>query len=149
MNARELRVGRMYAYPTSPGPWLRVAVPARVMSRAPRDRVLVLLPDGIPATASSDELPRASLVWVAAGSLVSSWESWPVHAATARADMAAVVASAVAAIGGHDAPSLTRAADPSARDRWWSRPISLLLRPPAVPATAHQGADDERPMTMV
>ena len=62
------------------------------MSRAPRDRVLVLLPDGIPATASSDELPRASLMWVAAGSLVSGWGTWPVHAATARADMAAVAA---------------------------------------------------------
>jgi hypothetical protein len=119
------------------------------MSRAARDRVLVLLPDGIPATTSSDELPRASLVWVEAGSLVSSWETWPVHAATARADMAAVVASAVAAIGGHDAPSLTGPAGPSTRDRWWSRPISLLLRPPAVPAAAQQGAGDERPVTMV
>ena len=28
MNARELRVGRTYAYPTTPGPWHRVAVPA-------------------------------------------------------------------------------------------------------------------------
>jgi len=149
MNARELRVGRMYAYPTSPGPWYRVAVPARVMSRAPRDRVLVLLPDGIPATSASDELPRASLVWVAAGSLVSSWEEWPVHAATARADLAAVVASAVAAIGGDDAPSLRGPMEASSKDRWWSRPISLLLRPPAVPVQLGERADGERPVTLV
>jgi len=88
-------------------------------------------------------------VWVAAGSLVSSWETWPVHAATARAEMAAAVASAVAAIGGHDAPSLTGPADHSTRDRWWSRTISLLLRPPAVPMRAHEGADDERPVSRV
>jgi hypothetical protein len=123
----------MYAYPTSPGPWHRVAVPARVMSRAPRDRVLVLLPDGVPATPTREELPRASLVWVAAGALASPWEEWPEHAASARADMTAVVASAVAAIGGTRALTLVGPDDPAPQDRWWSRPISLLLRPPAVP----------------
>jgi hypothetical protein len=120
------------------------------MSRAPRDRVLVLLPDGIPATSTSDELPRASLVWVTAGSLVSSWEEWPVRAATARADMAAVVASAVAAIGGGDAPSLSSPGDTTPHDRWWSRPISLLLRPPAVPVSLPTtSAEGERPVTLV
>jgi hypothetical protein len=119
------------------------------MSRAPRDRVLVLLPDGIPATSASDELPRASLVWVAAGSLVSSWEEWPVRAATARADLAAVVASAVAAIGGDDAPSLPGPASTAGKDRWWARPISMLLRPPAVPVQLRDGADRERPVTLV
>ena len=64
MNARELRVGRTYAYPISPGPWYRVAVPARVMSHGPRHHVLVLLPHGIPANAVREEVPRAALVWI-------------------------------------------------------------------------------------
>ena len=67
MRARDVRIGRMYAFPTNPGPWFRYAVPARVMSRAPGNRVLVLLPDGVPATPTRGELPRASLVWVDAG----------------------------------------------------------------------------------
>ena len=91
MRARDVRIGRMYAFPTNPGPWFRYAVPARVMSRAPGNRVLVLLPDGVPATPLRGELPRASLVWVDADSLVSSWEEWPAHAASTRADMTAVV----------------------------------------------------------
>ena len=133
MHANELKVGRIYAYPTSPGPWYRVAVPARVMSHAPHNRALVLLPDGVPASPTSDQLPRASLVWVDAGSLVSTWEEWPAHAATARADMTAVVSSAVAAIAGHDAPTLSGPADSRKPNRWWSRPVHELLRPPALP----------------
>ncbi len=131
MRARDVRIGRMYAFPTNPGPWFRYAVPARVMSRAPGNRVLVLLPDGVPATPTRDELPRASLVWVDAGSLVSTWEEWPAHAASTRADMTAVVARSVAALAGNGAPTL---AGPSVgQTRWWSRPIGELLRPPAVP----------------
>ena len=137
MNGRELRVGRTYAYPTSPGPWHRVAVPARVMSHGPRDRVLVLLPHGIPAGPTSDEIPRAALVWVPASSLVCSWDEWPAHAASARADMTAVVASAVAAIGGGDARVLVAAEDEQ-RLRWWSRPVQQLLRPPALPVVGSQ-----------
>ena len=61
MRASELRVGRMYAFPTNPGPWYRYAVPARVMAHAPRNRVLVLFPDGVPASPTRGELPRAAL----------------------------------------------------------------------------------------
>lgn len=140
MYARELRVGRTYAYPTSPGPWFRVAVPARVMSRAPRDRVLVLLPDGVPATPTRGQIPRASLVWVDATSLVSTWEQWPARAASSRADLTAVVASAVAAIGGSNALSLVDTRSRRKPTRWWSRPVGELLRPPALahewPATS-------------
>ena len=132
MRAHELRVGRTYAYPTTPGPWFRAAVPARVMSRGPRDHVLVLLPDGVPATATRPEYPRASLVWVDADALVSSRDEWPAHAASAGADLSAVVASAVAAIGGRDAPTLTDPSDRRTQRRWWSRPIHELLRPPAL-----------------
>jgi hypothetical protein len=142
MNARELRVGRTYAYPTSPGPWYRVAVPARVMSHGPRHHVLVLLPHGIPAGPTVDEVPRAALVWIDAASLVSTWDEWPAHAASARADMTAVVASAVAAIGGRDAPTLEGGPrDSGAPTRWWSRPVQQLLRPPALPvASGHPRA---------
>ena len=134
MNARELRVGRTYAYPISPGPWYRVAVPARVMSHGPRHRVLVLLPHGIPANAVRDEVPRATLVWIEASSLVSAWDDWPARAASARADMTAVVASTVAAIGGRDAPTLESGPhDDGPGSRWWSRPVQQLLRPPARP----------------
>ena len=135
MNARELRVGRTYAYPISPGPWYRVAVPARVMSHGPRHHVLVLLPHGIPANAVREEVPRAALVWIEASSLVSTWDDWPAQAASARADMTAVVASAVAAIGGRDAPTLESGSyDDGSGTRWWSRPVQQLLRPPALPA---------------
>jgi hypothetical protein len=132
MRAYELRVGRTYAYPATPGPWYRVAVPARVMSRGTRERVLVLLPDGVPSIASRPEYPRASLVWIDAEALVSSWDEWPRHAASARADLSAVVASAVAAIGGRDAPTLTDPTDRRPPRHWWSRPIHELLRPPAL-----------------
>jgi hypothetical protein len=133
MRARDVRIGRLYAFPTNPGPWYRYAVPARVMSRAPGDRVLVLLPDGMPATPTRPELPRASLVWIDAESLLSSWEEWPARAASTRADMTAVVARSVAALAGTGAPSLSRSAGRPA-DRWWSRPVGQLLRPPALPA---------------
>jgi hypothetical protein len=102
------------------------------MSHAPRNRVLVLLPDGVPATPTRDQLPRASLVWVDAGSLVSTWEAWPARAASARADMTAVVSSAVAALAGNDAPTLTGPNDGRRPTRWWSRPVQELLRPPAL-----------------
>jgi hypothetical protein len=144
MRARELRVGRIYAYPTSPGPWYLAAVPARVMSHAPRHRVLVLLPDGVPATASRPEVPRASLVWIDAAQLVSDWDDWPRQAAAGRAQMAAVVASAVSAIGGGDAPTLD---GPTTPTRWWSRPIQQLLRPPALTLT--EPTLDGRPVTRV
>jgi hypothetical protein len=137
MNARELRVGRTYAYPISPGPWYRVAVPARVMSRGPRHHVLVLLPHGVPANPTRDEVPCAALVWIDASALVSTWDDWPAHAASARADMTAVVASAVAAIGGRDAPTLEGGPyDDDTPTRWWSRPVQQLLRPPALPVTS-------------
>jgi hypothetical protein len=133
MRARDVRIGRLYAFPTNPGPWYRYAVPARVMSRAPGDRLLVLLPDGVPASPTRPELPRASLVWIDADVLLSSWEEWPARAASTRADMTAVVARSVAALAGTGAPSLSRSASrpPS---RWWSRPVGELLRPPALPA---------------
>ncbi|MBI1378271.1 MAG: hypothetical protein GC157_12425 [Frankiales bacterium] len=134
MNARELRIGRLYAYPTGPGPWFRAAVPARVMSRGPRRRVLVLLPDGVPATPLREEVPRAALVWVDAATLVSTWEEWPRRAAAARADLTAVVARSVAAIGGLDAPVLE---GPGERTPWWSRPVQELLRPPALRPVEH------------
>ena len=104
MRAAEVRAGRMYAFPTNPGPWYRYAVPARVMAHAPRNRVLVLFPDGVPASAVRLELPRAALVWLDADALISTWEEWPELAAETRADLTALVSSAVAAIGGHDAP---------------------------------------------
>jgi hypothetical protein len=48
--------------------------------------------------------------------------------------MTAVVASAVAAIGGRDAPTLERGPhDDGPGNRWWSRPVQQLLRPPALP----------------
>ncbi len=131
MRSSGLRVGRLYALPTNPGPWYRFAVPARVMAHGPGGRVLVMLPDGIPSGPSREELPRSALVWVPADSLIASWEDWPAQAASTRADMTAVVASAVAALGGADAPTMEA---PAARPhtRWWSRPVQELLRPPAV-----------------
>lgn len=137
MRARDIRVGRVYAFPTDPGPWYRSAVPARVMSRAPGDRVLVLLPDGAPASPVRAELPRASLVWIAARALVTTWEQWPEHLASARADMSAVVSRSVAALAGAGAPVLVAPDDGRRDDRWWSRPIGLLLRPPALPVDRH------------
>jgi hypothetical protein len=133
MRARDVRIGRLYAFPTNPGPWFRYAVPARVMSRAPGERVLVLLPDGVPATPVRGELPRASLVWVDADALVSTWEQWPAHAASTRADMTSVVARSVAALAGNGAPTLVAPSAGRTPTRWWSRPIGELLRPPAVP----------------
>lgn len=70
-------------------------------------------------------------MWLPCDVLASRWEDWPAIAAESRADMVAVVASAVAAIGGRDAPTMTAPA-PAPRARWWSRPIHELLRPPAV-----------------
>lgn len=141
MRARDVRVGRVYALPTDPGPWYRSAVPARVMSRAPGERVLVLLPDGAPASPVREELPRASLVWIAAHALVTTWEQWPEHLAAARAEMSAVVSRSVAALAGAGAPVLA-GSEPAPADRWWSRPIGLLLRPPARPA---RGPSSRRP----
>jgi hypothetical protein len=104
------------------------------MSHGPRSHVLVLLPHGIPANAVREEVPRAALVWIEAASLISTWDEWPAHAASARADMTAVVASAVAAIGGRDAPTLENGPhDDGPSTRWWSRPVHQLLRPPALP----------------
>ena len=133
MRTRELRVGRMYAFPTNPGPWYRSAVPARVMAHAGRERVLVMLPDGAPVTPRGDPMPRSSLVWVDSTALVAEWEEWPAMAASTRADMTAVVSSAVAAIAGPDAPSLEGNADNRRPTRWWSRPVAELLRPPPLP----------------
>jgi len=137
MRASELRVGRMYAFPTNPGPWYRYAVPARVMAHATRNRVLVLFPDGVPASPTRPELPRAALVWLDGEALISTWEEWPEIAAASRADLTAVVASAVAAIGGSAAPDLDVPRRPEQQNPWWSRPIGMLLRPPAVRPDHH------------
>jgi hypothetical protein len=142
MRATELRVGRMYAFPTNPGPWYRYAVPARLMAHAPRNRVLVLFPDGVPASPTRPELPRAALVWLDGDALISTWEEWPELAAETRADLTALVASAVAAIGGQDAPSISAPRAIVEETRWWSRPIGLLLRPPALPPPTHVHASD-------
>jgi hypothetical protein len=53
--------------------------------------------------------------------------------------MAAVVASAVAAIGGAGAPTISGPRDGGdPPNRWWSRPIQQLLRPPALPVASGQ-----------
>jgi hypothetical protein len=137
MRGRDVRVGRTYAFPTNPGPWHRFAVPARVMAHAPRDRVLVMLPDGVPASPTREAIPRAALVWIGAGALASSWEEWPAHAASARAELTFAVARSVAALGGEGAPTLRTDQDDRPRVRWWSRPITELLRPPALPFPDH------------
>lgn len=137
MRADELRVGRLYAFPTNPGPWYRHAVPARVMAHALRERVLVLFPDGVPAGPNRPELPRAALVWMDADALVAPWSEWPEIAAASRADLTAVVASAVAAIGGSGAPTLETPRRPEEQSPWWARPIGMLLRPPAVRPDHH------------
>jgi hypothetical protein len=142
MRAREVKVGGMYAFPTNPGPWYRYAVPARAMAHGPRARVLVLLPDGVPETPVREQLPRSSLVWIDVGSLVCTWEEWPAQAATTREDMTAVVASAVAAIGGRGAPTLDGPTDVRESIRWWSRPIGQLLRPPALTPSGRSHAHD-------
>jgi len=103
MHAAELRVGHVYAFPIGTGPWYRHAVPVRVMSRGPRARVLVLVPDGIPETPVQDAVPRGSLVWIDAESVACDWGEWPARAASAREDMLVAVSSAVAAIGGDEA----------------------------------------------
>jgi len=142
MRASELRVGRMYAFPTNPGPWYRYAVPARVMAPATRHRVLVLFPDGVPASPTRPELPRAALVWLDGEALISTWEEWPELAAETRADLTALVASAVAAIGGQSAPTMSAPRAMVEETRWWSRPIGLLLRPPALPPPDHVHASE-------
>jgi len=42
-----------------------------------------------------------------------------------------------AAIGGHDAPTISAPRAMVEETRWWSRPIGLLLRPPALPPPPH------------
>lgn len=106
MHSAELRVGHVYAFPIGTGPWYRHAVPVRVMSRGPRGRVLVLVPDGIPETPVRDEVPRGSLVWIDAETVACTWADWPSRAATARENLLVAVSSAVAAIGGDHAPVL-------------------------------------------
>jgi hypothetical protein len=112
MHAAELRVGHVYAFPIGTGPWYRHAVPVRVMSRGPRARVLVLVPDGIPETPVHDAVPRGSLVWIDAESVACGWGEWPARAAAAREDMLVAVSSAVAAIGGDQAQELPSSAGP-------------------------------------
>ena len=142
VRSAELRIGRMYAFPTNPGPWYRHAVPARVMAHAPRNRVLVLFPDGGPASPTRGALPRAALAWLDGDAFVSTWEEWPELAAETRADLTALVSSAVAVIGGGTAPTLAAPRATIDATRWWSRPIGLLLRPPALPPRSHvQGSD--------
>lgn len=106
MRSSDLRIGHLYAVPVAPGPWCRHAVPARVMTRGPGGRTLVVLPDGLPESPSREAQPCGSLVWVDAASLVCSWQEWPARAEAARGDMVAAVASVVAAIGGRGAPVL-------------------------------------------
>ena len=132
MHAAELRVGHVYAFPVGTGPWYRHAVAVRVMSRGPRARVLVLAPDGIPETAVHDAVPRGSLVWIDAEGLACSWSEWPARAAAAREDMLVAVSSAVAAIGGDEAPVLPVSASGSGITRAraalnrWARPEPRL-----------------------
>lgn len=106
MRSSDLRIGHLYAVPVAPGPWCRHAVPARVMTRGPGGRTLVLLPDGFPESPGREAQPCGSLVWVESSSLVCSWQEWPARAEAARGDMVAAVASVVAAIGGRGAPVL-------------------------------------------
>ncbi|MCA0330572.1 MAG: hypothetical protein LCI03_11820 [Actinobacteria bacterium] len=131
MRGSELKVGKLYAFPTNPGPWYRYAVRARVMTHGRRDRVLVMFPDGVPASPTRDEIPCAALVWVEGDALLCTWEEWPSYAAESRIDLTALVSSAVAAIGGDDAPRLVGGGATAEPDRWWSRPVGTLLRPPA------------------
>lgn len=131
MRSSDLRVGHVFALPTAPGPWCRVAVPARVMAKGPSARVLVVLPDGLPANGFRDAQPCGALVWIDADSLSCPWEEWPARAAELRGDMVAAVSSVVAAIGGRGAPVLVTAgasapASPMSRARAalnrWARP---------------------------
>ena len=77
MRSTDLRIGHLYAVPVSPGPWCRHAMPARVMTRGPGSRVLVLLPDGLPEAGERDALPCGTLVWVDADDLACDWQDWP------------------------------------------------------------------------
>lgn len=132
MRSSELHIGHVYAVPVAPGPWCRHAVRARVMTRGPAGRVLVLLPDGLPESPGRDPQPCGSLVWVDSSSLLCDWGEWPARAEAARGDMVAAVASVVAAIGGRGAPVLAGvgapadAASPVSRARAalnrWARP---------------------------
>ena len=128
MRSADLRVGHAYALPTGPGPWCRHAVPARVMTRAPAGRVLVLLPDGFPGTPTEDPHPCGSLVWLASDALACPWDEWPERAEAARGDMVAAVASVVAAIGGQGAPVLATAGGGGFDERPLARARAALNR---------------------
>ena len=106
MQATELRIGHVYAYPLDASPWCRHAAPARLMARRAKGRALVLVPDGIPSTPVRDAVPRGSLVWVDADGLACLWNEWPERARRARESALVAVSSAVAAIGGQGAPEL-------------------------------------------
>jgi len=106
MQATELRIGHVYAYPLDASPWCRHAAPARLMARGARGRALVLVPDGIPATPVRDAVPRGSLVWIDTVDLACFWSEWPARARRARESALVAVSSAVAAIGGQGAPVL-------------------------------------------
>lgn len=127
MRSTDLRIGHLYAVPVSPGPWCRHAMPARVMTRGPGSRVLVLLPDGLPEAGERDALPCGTLVWVDADDLACDWQDWPARAEVARGDLAATVSSVVAAIGGTGAPVLA-AAGPTVVVRHVSRARAALNR---------------------
>ena len=109
MRSSELHIGRVYAVPVAPGPWCRHAVRARVMTRGPGARVLVILPDGLPESPGREPQPCGSLVWVEATSLLCDWSEWPARAEAARGDMVAAVASVVAA--GASVVALDRSAE--------------------------------------
>jgi len=106
MQATELRIGHVYAYPLDASPWCRHAAPARLMARGSKGRVLVLVPDGIPSTPVRGAVPRGSLVWIDTVDLACLWSEWPARARRARESALVAVSSAVAAIGGQGAPVL-------------------------------------------
>lgn len=73
-------------------------------------------------------------------------DEWPARADATRADMAAVVSSAVAAIGGAGASTIEGPHDgDDPPTRWWSRPVQQLLRPPTLPVTSGTPAGLARP----
>jgi hypothetical protein len=112
------------------------------MAHARRNRVLVLFPDGVPEAPMRPELPRAALVWIDGDALITTWEDWPGLAAETRIDLTALVSSAVAAIGGGSAPTYSAPRAMVEETRWWSRPIGMLLRPPALPHSTHVDITD-------